>query len=52
MFMGEVLIGFWCLLGTWVYFTADHFLVGHFLLIYTVGFLTIGFLSWRHRNPS
>ena len=44
----ELLVGLWCLLGTLIYFSANHYLVGHFLAIYTIGFNTMAFLSWRH----
>ena len=44
----EILLGLWCLAGTFVYFTARHYIVGHFLLLYAIGYLLIGILSWRH----
>ncbi len=44
----EIAVGLWCLLGTWLYFGASHYLIGHFMLIYAVGFLFVGSVSWRH----
>ncbi|HHP7234652.1 MAG TPA: glycosyltransferase [Desulfobacterales bacterium] len=47
----EIMVGFWCLLGTAVYFGSDLYIVGHFLLLYACGFLLIGTLSWKHSRP-
>lgn len=48
VFVLEIAIGLWCLLGMWLYFAASHYLIGHFMLIYAVGFIFVGTVSWRH----
>ncbi len=48
VFVIEILLGLWCLLGVCFYFASSLYLVGHFLLLYACGFLSIGWLSWRH----
>ncbi len=48
LYLTEIGVGVWCLVGMITYFFTDHFLVGHFLFLYAAGYLTIGILSWRH----
>ena len=53
LYLTEIGVGLWCLVGMVVYFAADLYLVGHFLFLYAAGYLSIGILSWRHgANPS
>ncbi len=51
LFIFELMIGLWSLVGMALYFAADQYIVGHFLLLYALGFLSVGFLSWNPRNP-
>ena len=48
IFVLEILIGLWCILGMVFYFRSNLYIVGHFLLLYALGFLSIGILSWWH----
>ncbi len=48
IFVLEILIGLWCMLGMVFYFRSNLYIVGHFLLLYAIGFLLIGILSWWH----
>ncbi|MFZ1199639.1 MAG: glycosyltransferase, partial [Desulfobacterales bacterium] len=53
LYLTEIGVGLWCLVGMIIYFFTEHFLVGHFLFLYAAGYLTIGILSWRHSiNPA
>jgi cellulose synthase/poly-beta-1,6-N-acetylglucosamine synthase-like glycosyltransferase len=47
LYLTEICVGAWCLIGVAVYFAADLYLVGHFLLLYAIGNLSVGILSWR-----
>jgi len=52
VFVIEILLGLWCLVGMYFYFASSLYLVGHFLLLYAAGFLSIGWLSWRHSRKN
>jgi cellulose synthase/poly-beta-1,6-N-acetylglucosamine synthase-like glycosyltransferase len=52
LFLLEILVGIWCLSGTFFYFEAKQYLIGHFLLIYSIGFTYVGATSLLHQRRS
>lgn len=47
MFVPEIVLGLWCLLGLYWYASGTQYLVGFFLAVYSAGFLSVGILSLR-----
>jgi hypothetical protein len=52
LFILEILTGFWCLSGVFLYFGAGQYLIGHFLALYATGFLFVGLTSFFHQRAA